>query len=449
MGQNSAAEVCRLLVIGPASQVDLSVPTHVPLSDLMPALLRGLGPDLADRGLEHSGWVAQRPGEASLDEDLSVADHGLLDGDTLHVRPRSDQLPPLDFDDLIDGVASGMRARSGLWRPRTTRAASVLALVVWLVVALLVPLLDVRLAPAAGTGAARADAAASAGGGLSGRAVLVGVAALVLLAVTAVVGRLDRDRTVAALFGGGVVALAAEAAVLAVLDAGPAGRAAGRVPLLLVAGAGATLVAVLLALAVLSAREALYPAVLAVVAMVVAAILASLLSSIAGLDWTGVATVLVLLCVAARPGVPMAAFKLAGMALPPLPVEPGDLQDDIDPEPGGRVLARTARADRYMTALYAACGVVSIAGLVWLALSPGWMPVTVAGLVGLAQVLASRPITSIWHRLALCLPAFAGLVAYLLSRPAAGGGLAIAPMLLALLFAAVAAGSRTCSRAGA
>jgi type VII secretion integral membrane protein EccD len=212
---------------------------------------------------------------------------------------------------------------------------------------------------------------------------------------------------------------------------------------MLVAGAGATLVAVLLAVVALPAREPLFPAVLAVVATMVAAVLAGGLRSTAGLDWTGVAAVLVLLCVAVRPAVPMVAFKLAGMALPPLPVEPGDLQEDIDPEPGAQVLARTARADRYMTALHAACGVVSTAGLVRLALSPGWMPVTVAGLVGLAQVLASRPMTSSWHRLALGLPAFAGLVAFLLSpagRPAAGSGPAIPPMVLALLLAAAAAG---------
>nr|MDT0667190.1 type VII secretion integral membrane protein EccD [Micromonospora sp. DSM 115978] len=128
MGQTSTTEVCRLLVVGPTSQVDLSVPTHVPVADLMPALLRGLGPDLADRGLEHSGWVLQRIGEAAFDEDATVADLGLLDGDLVCVRPRSEQFPPLDFDDLIDGVATGMRARSGLWRPRTTRLASLATL---------------------------------------------------------------------------------------------------------------------------------------------------------------------------------------------------------------------------------------------------------------------------------------------------------------------------------
>ncbi|MGF7235067.1 MAG: type VII secretion integral membrane protein EccD, partial [Frankia sp.] len=167
------------------------MPTHVPLTDLMPAMLRSLGPDLADRGLEHSGWVAQRLGSAPLDEDLSVTEHGLLDGDTVHVRPRSDQIPPLDFDDLIDGVSIGISARSGLWRPRTTRTVSVLVLVAWLVVALLVPLFD---GPPA------------AGGGTVSRATAVGAVAVLLFGAVWVASRSARDRVLAALAGVGVVA---------------------------------------------------------------------------------------------------------------------------------------------------------------------------------------------------------------------------------------------------
>ncbi|MCL9797361.1 type VII secretion integral membrane protein EccD, partial [Frankia sp. AgKG'84/4] len=141
MAGSNTAQVCRLLVVGPTSRVDLSVPTHVPLADLMPAMLRSLGPDLADRGLEHSGWVVQRLGEPPLDEDLCVADHDLLDGDAVHLRPRSDQIPPLDFDDLIDGVATGMRARSGRWRLRTNRAAAMVVLALLLLASLAMPLL--------------------------------------------------------------------------------------------------------------------------------------------------------------------------------------------------------------------------------------------------------------------------------------------------------------------
>src|SRR6266566_8239494 len=96
-------DLCRLTVCGPAKSVELAVPVHVPLIDLLPALVGHLGDDLADAGLEHGGWVLQRLGDPPLREDLSIAALGLHDGDVVHLRPRSDQLPPPDFDDLIDG----------------------------------------------------------------------------------------------------------------------------------------------------------------------------------------------------------------------------------------------------------------------------------------------------------------------------------------------------------
>src|SRR3954453_10385208 len=100
-------ELCRLLVVGPTSQVDVSLPTHIPLVDMMPALLTALGPDLADRGLEHSGWIVQRLGGKALDEARTVSDLEVLDGETVYLRPRTDQIPPLAYDDLIDGISAG------------------------------------------------------------------------------------------------------------------------------------------------------------------------------------------------------------------------------------------------------------------------------------------------------------------------------------------------------
>jgi type VII secretion integral membrane protein EccD len=431
MAQSSAGEVCRLLVIGPTSRVDLSVPTHVPLTDLMPAMLRSLGPDLADRGLEHSGWVLQRLGSPPLDEDLSVTEHGLLDGDTVHVRPRSDQIPPLDFDDLIDGVSTGISGRSGLWRSRTTRTVSVLALVVWLLVALLVPLFAGR---------------PRAGGGTVSRATVVGAVAVLLYGAVWVASRLAADLVLAALVGIATVAFAAEAAALAVADGGAGRGPAGpsRPPTMLLAGAAVAVLAILAVLVVGFVRDTLLPVGLAVIVAALGAIVAGGLSSVAGLNWTRVAAVVALLCVAGRPSVPTTSFKLAGLALPPLPVEPKDLQEDIEPESGAELLARTARADRYMTALYTALGLGSSAALLRLALSPGWMPATFALLVGSAHLLAARPMTSTWHRLALGLPAAAAVVAVVLSLSARsggdGGGGPVVPTVLALLLALGAAG---------
>ncbi len=444
MAQSSAAEVCRLLVVGPTSRIDLSVPTHVPLSDLMPAMLRSLGPDLADRGLEHSGWVVQRLGEAPLDEDLSVTDHNLLDGDAVHLRPRSDQIPPLDFDDLIDGVATGMRARAGLWRQRTNRTAAALVMMGLLLAALAMPLLGDGLAGHAGIGGP-ADPAASGGGARAGMPRAAGAAVLLLGAAIAA-GWFVRDRLVGTLLGCAGIAFAVEAVVLALAGPAPGGGPhAAHGPsaaLLLLAGAGVAIVVALPTLALVADRDVVFrPVGLALVAAAAAVAVAGALVTLAGLTWTETAAVLSVAAAAVRPAVPMAAFKLAGMALPPLPVEPDELQDDIDPEPGPHVLARTAAADRYMTALHAAAGAVTAAGLIRLALAPGVIPAVLVVLVGLAQVLAVRPMTSTWHRVALGLPALVGALALVLSLAArAGGGGAAGAVLALTLLLALAAG---------
>src|SRR5262249_44267683 len=134
----SAGEMCRLVICGPDRRIEVAVPTNVPVADLFPTLLRQIGQELADRGLEHDGWVLQRLGEPPLDEDLGTAPLGLRDGAGLHLRPRSGQFPPFDFDDLIDGVAVGMAERSGRWRPEMTRRAGTAVLALTLGVGLAV-----------------------------------------------------------------------------------------------------------------------------------------------------------------------------------------------------------------------------------------------------------------------------------------------------------------------
>src|SRR5262249_51625537 len=86
-----------------------------------PTFLDHLGAEQATAGLGHDGWVLQRLGEPPLDEDLGTAALGLYDGDVLHLRPRADPLPPVDFADLIDRVATGSASRAERPRPEATR----------------------------------------------------------------------------------------------------------------------------------------------------------------------------------------------------------------------------------------------------------------------------------------------------------------------------------------
>ena len=375
-----AGESCRLVICGPDRRIEVAVPTNVPVADLLPTLLRQLGDGLADTGLEHEGWVLQRLGEPPLNEDLGTAALGLRDGEIVHVRPRSEQLPPIDFDDLIDGVATGMDERSGRWDARMTRWAAVAGLLVTLGFALALIALPgpvrPRLAVAAGT-------------------------AVILLVVAAVVARAGRDRAVGRALAMGAVGHSALAGLLAPAAYTSTRADSGLYVLTTAAAAAGTAVIAMLAIGGGG------PALSAVVTASVLAALGGGLVIAAGLTPAAAAGVTLVSAIGLGALVPLTSFRLAGMRLAPLPVTTDDLQEEVEPEPSQRVLSRTALADRFMTGLYGGLGLAAAGAGVLLTGEPGWAPVTLAGLSALVLLLAARPMTSAWHRLAGGLPALA------------------------------------------
>ena len=380
-------DLCRLTVCGPGRSAELAVPVHVPLIDLLPALVGHLGEGLADAGLEHGGWVAQRLGDSPLREDLSVAVLGLRDGDIVYLRPRAEQLAPLDFDDLIDGVASGISGRADRWRPDLSRRL----------------LAGVVAAPLA------AGLALLAGhlGGLSD--LLAAVMTLVLVGLAAVCSRAFADLLAADVLGVSAICYAGLAGAELPLLPGGAELAgvAGAGPVVLACGvamAGA-------AMAVSWARGGRHPALVAASAGSVFVVIGGALATFAKLDTAAVAGILVALTLAVGGWVPVISFRLAKMRLDPTPATPEDLQAELDPVPGQRVLESTARADRYMTGLYGGLGVVATGCLAVLAITSGWPARLVAVDAVALMLLHSRVLVSARHRLAVVLPAVTGAVA--------------------------------------
>ncbi|MEV0134994.1 type VII secretion integral membrane protein EccD [Dactylosporangium sp. NPDC050688] len=395
----TTSEMCRLAVYGPQRRIDIAVPVHVPIADLLPTLLRQLQPadqapesGLADSGLEHGGWVLQRLGEPPFDENLSLAEAGLHDGDTVHLRPRSDQIPPIHFDDLIDGVATTVRGRAPRWLAAFTRAAALagLGLVLaagWVLLALPGP--------------------------AAARIAVAGVAAvLVLLSALAV--RVTGDRIAAAVLAAGAAGFAAVAGLLSpdVAAGSPALRLAA--PNLLAGSAAVLAVAVLTVVVVDVVRAA--AAGLAVAATGVAA--GALLAVVTPIGYPAAAATLAVVATLAVTAVPMTAFRLAGLRLPPLPTEPDHIQEDLDPIPSDEILSGAARADRVMLALYGGLAATTALGTVAAAWQPGWAPATLAVLVALAQLLGARPMANAWHRMTALVPATAGLVAVVVALAA-------------------------------
>jgi len=378
-------DLCRLTIYGPDSRVELAVPVHVPLVDLLPALTGHLGGNLADAGLEHAGWVLQRLGERPLREQLSIAALGLHDGDVVHLRPRSGQLPPLDFDDLIDGVAAGIASRPDRWRPEMSRR-----LLAWL--------LAVPLAAAAGLLA----------GHPGERTLAVAmVLALLLLGSTTVASRALGDRFTARLMGAAAIGYAAIAgAQLPLLHDGVHTVLGGTGPgAVLLAGAAAATAFALLATMLIGGCDPFFVALTTLAALTAAA---GALAAFARLDSAAVAAVLLVVITPLGAAVPVLAFRLAGLRLDPLPTTPDELQDDLDPIPGEHILERTRWADRYMGALFGALAIVAGGSLGLVGFAAGWRAHLVAIDAIVLLLLHARVMVAARHKLAAVIPAVGG-----------------------------------------
>ncbi|GLY83550.1 type VII secretion integral membrane protein EccD [Actinoallomurus iriomotensis] len=395
-----SGEMCRLTICGPASRIELAVPAHVPVADLLPTFLEHLGPELAAAGFGHDGWVLQRLGEPPLDEDLGTAALGLYDGDVLHLRPRADHLPPVDFDDLVDGVATGTADRPDRWRPETTRR-----FVLGLVGAALA--VGMAVAPMSGTGTLVALTA--------------GAASVVLLLGAAAASRALGDRAAGVILAAGAVGFTAVAGLALPAGDGRHLTAAALVsaPGLLAAGAWSATAAAL-------ARPAVGGTLAGFTATAFAAALTALGGLLVSLKLTGAAgaaAVVLAVTLAAGATVPVIASRFAGLRIAPLPTSPEEFQQGIDPEPSRVVLERTARAHEHIGSLYLGLGVIAAACLVVLGTTPGISARTLAAVGSLLLLLHGRDLFGVRARLAVFVPGVAGLAAVVvdltLDRPAA------------------------------
>ncbi|MFD4656758.1 type VII secretion integral membrane protein EccD [Kitasatospora sp. NPDC058444] len=409
MSSSVVAGLCRLRFHAPGTAFELAVPADVPLADLLPAVLGHAGPELAEEGLEHGGWVLQRLGEEPLDEERTAEALGLHDGDALYLRARHEALPTVHFDDLVDGVATGMHERGDTWRPALTRVLAVALAVTalaagWLLLALPGP-------------AAPRQAAAAA------------VAVLLLLGAGSA-SRAMADAGAGAALGAAAVPYLGLAALL--LPDGPDGGELLGARILAASSAGAG--AAVLALAAVGAAAPLF---LGVALVALLGVLSGALV-LAGLTLAQLVAVVAVAAVLVGAFVPSLAFRLSGLRLPMLPRNAEELQENIDPVPAGAVLPRALVADDYLMALHTAIGAVCAACLAVLPFADGWAGPAEAGALSLLLLLHGRAVGSIRQRLAILLPGvLGGLV--LLARATTGATTTDRLLLLAALLTLTAA----------
>jgi len=416
---SGAGEMCRLTICGPHSRIEIAVPVHIPIADLMPTLLGHLDPALATSGLGHDGWVLQRLGEPPLDEDMGTSTLGLFDGDVLHLRPRDDQIPMVAFDDIVDGVHTGLSARSDRWRPQLTRRLLLI------------------LSGAAATAAVLL--VLTAGSGLQ-VAVCAGVLAVALLAAAAAAVRALGDRTAGLMLAYTGLGFAA-AAGLAVpaLDRAPlAAPGVFTAPGVLAAGACLAVAAGLARLAV--GVDSLFTALGGATAF---GGLAALVPVLTDTPSAGVAAGALSLALIVTRFVPVWSARSAGITVEPVPRTHAEFQQNIDPQPSDVVLAKAERADRYLTATLRALGIVCAVSLVVVAGTPGWMTATLAGCGAAVLALQSRELAATAHRLAALVPAVLSVPALIIALATSYGpvvrlGVTVGCVLLAGVLLATA-----------
>jgi type VII secretion integral membrane protein EccD len=293
--------LARVTISAPHRRIDVALPEHVPLAELLPEVLRHAGEGLADDGEKHGGWVLRRTDGVALTTSQGLFPQGVRDGEVLHLVPAHNDWPELEYDDVVEAIAEGARRRGSAWTPASTRTATLAAAGVLL----LLGLISVLLAGPAWSGAAFAG---------------LGVAIVLTLAGVTASRAYGDARAGAALgayampfaFAGGAVLVASNdrVGVLAPLPwLGDSELLAGSVAVLLVAALGGVGVAASLRLFTAGVVVGLLGAVTALVSMLTTA--------------AGAAAVLISALVCGIGALPLLAIRFGKMPTPPVTLPTG------------------------------------------------------------------------------------------------------------------------------
>ncbi|RSN39932.1 type VII secretion integral membrane protein EccD [Amycolatopsis sp. WAC 04197] len=378
--QRTTSSVRLRFVLGQRT-AELALPAEVPIADLLPAILLQFGAETIEEGAEHEGWVLQRLGEQPLDEDRSPGQLNLLDGESVYLAPRADQLAAIDYDDLVDGVGDRVREHPGKLTPVGVRRMLETG-------ALVVLLSGLYLLPGSGAPAVQAQ--------------LVGGCAIVLLLVAALVARGAGSSRAAVTLAGGGVGYAILSAWLIVDVLAP------KAPLMVqitAAGAGG-LIALTVGLMAVADAALLFAGGI-ILSLTVA--IAGLVGSIAPVSTAQAAGVGLAVSLVMGVFVGPMAFRLSGLSLPMLPTGADELSDDIDPVPFETVVDRGAAVVGYSTALHVGLGLAQVLLILLLVSEADTWSMVLALVAAVLLALRSRHPSGTVARWSMLVPAAAAL----------------------------------------
>ncbi|MFB9450301.1 type VII secretion integral membrane protein EccD [Dactylosporangium vinaceum] len=421
MADNVGAGLARVVLAAPKRRLDLALPEQIPLAMLLPGVLPRAGESLADDGLDHGGWVLRRTDGSTLDMSRTLAAQNVHDGDILHLAPRYEEWPELEYDDVVDAIAAGARRHGAAWTPAATRITGLATglLLLFGVLALLFVAGPAWTVPGA----------------------VALVVAAGLLTAGFVMSRAMSDASAGSTLGAAGLVYAFAGGLLVLGGSEPLARLGA--PHLLT-GAGALLVAALAGYLAVAAGLRLFVAGIVIGAVGVPAGLLGLTS----LGGPECAACVVGLLILLAPALPLASVRMGKVPVPQLPRTTDDLLQQDPIPPAATTYATVARADEIFTGLLFAFAVLNVASFWLISREPGVAAGILIAVVAAANLLRARLFSTVRHRLPLLLTGLAGLL--LLTARLAGAGLpvqvGVGAGLLLTAGLAVAAGMRYAAR---
>jgi type VII secretion integral membrane protein EccD len=431
------AGLARVTISAPQRRIDVALPEHVPLVELLPELLSHSGEGLADDGERHGGWLLRRADGAVLTPAQGLFPQGVRDGEVLHLVPARAEWPELEYDDVVEAIADGARRRGAAWSPGATRTATLSGAAVLLTAGILAVL--------------RGGTAWS-----YGAYVALGIAVvLTLAAVTA--SRAYGNAVAGGALGGFALPYAGLGGALLVAD--DVGRSAAAVggplvwlgaPQLLVGSVAILLVSVLGAVGVAAG--------LRVFAAGVTVGLLGALAALAGFVFAtdGAAAVLMAALVCGIGVLPLLAIRFGKLPVPPVTLPTGEESEAFttgrssaldaarERPDRGRVFAAVARTEELLSGMLAGHAILFVCSAIVLVPVGGTSARVLVAVSAAALLLRSRLFITVRQRVPVLVAGLGGLSVLAIALVVEAGeggllGLVAAAVLIALVVAVAGA----------
>lgn len=357
----------RVTVVAPRTRIDVALPADVAVSDILPLVVDMARETASDGGSRHGGWVLAKLGDSTpLDPSRTLASLGVVDGELLQLRKRSENPPPPLYDDVVDAIAEATPESFRPWTPETAKRIGHIAGGLALIVAAIALFFGGRLFPE-GSGVAAA--------------VIGGILAIALVGLGSTLSKVyDAASTGVVVTAAGALPMAFVSGFYTVPGAQlPANLALASVFVVIVAAASI----MLLAAGISTFIAAAVAGTLGALTFVFALLLDDDIPT-AGYASAAAAVGLGLISL-----LPRATILLAKLPSPVVPSTAEELKEDSGFPDYDVIERRTSVAHDYMTGLLIGCGAVVAIGAV-LAATAGVWGILLAICATLALLLRAR-----------------------------------------------------------